>query len=64
MLRTGDHGFIATAKLLHYRTPARADHRRRRNHFPTDIESSVESLTAIASSGAVAFSLDLDGAER
>jgi acyl-CoA synthetase (AMP-forming)/AMP-acid ligase II len=64
-LRTGDLGFIADGELFITGRLRELIIVAGRNHFPTDIESSVESADpAIASSGAVAFSLDLDGAER
>ena len=64
-LRTGDLGFIADDELFITGRLREMIIVAGRNHFPTDIEMSVESAdSAIASSGAVAFSLDLDGTER
>jgi acyl-CoA synthetase (AMP-forming)/AMP-acid ligase II len=64
-LRTGDLGFIADGELFITGRLRELIIVAGRNHFPADIESSVESADpAIASSGAVAFSLDLNGAER
>ena len=64
-LRSGDLGFIADGELFITGRLRELIIIAGRNHFPTDIESSVESADpAIASSSAVAFSLDLDGTER
>jgi acyl-CoA synthetase (AMP-forming)/AMP-acid ligase II len=64
-LRSGDLGFIADGELFITGRLRELIIVAGRNHFPTDIESSVESADpAIASSSAVAFSLDLDGTER
>jgi acyl-CoA synthetase (AMP-forming)/AMP-acid ligase II len=64
-LRSGDLGFIADGELFITGRLRELIIVAGRNYFPTDIESSVESADpAIASSSAVAFSLDLDGAER
>jgi acyl-CoA synthetase (AMP-forming)/AMP-acid ligase II len=64
-LRSGDLGFIADGELFITSRLRELIIIAGRNHFPPDIESSVESADpAIASSGAAAFSLDLDGTER
>jgi acyl-CoA synthetase (AMP-forming)/AMP-acid ligase II len=64
-LRTGDLGFVADGELFITGRLRELIIVAGRNHFPTDIERTVESADpAIGASGAVAFSVDLDGAER
>jgi acyl-CoA synthetase (AMP-forming)/AMP-acid ligase II len=64
-LRSGDLGFIADGELFITGRLRELIIVAGRNHFPADIESTVESAdAAIASSGAVAFSIEREGTER
>lgn len=64
-LRTGDLGFLADGELFITGRLRELIIVAGRNHFPIDIERTAESADpAIGVSGAVAFSVDVDGAER
>ncbi len=64
-LRTGDLGFVADNELFITGRLRELIIIAGRNHFPVDIERTVESADpAIATSGAVAFSVDTHGTER
>jgi acyl-CoA synthetase (AMP-forming)/AMP-acid ligase II len=64
-LRTGDLGFVSNGELFITGRLRELIIIAGRNHFPVDLERTAESAdAAIATSGAVAFSLDIDGVER
>lgn len=64
-LRTGDLGFLADDELFITGRLREMIIISGRNHFPADIEQSIEAVhPAIAASGAVAFAVDVDGLER
>jgi acyl-CoA synthetase (AMP-forming)/AMP-acid ligase II len=64
-LRTGDLGFIADGELFITGRLRELIIIAGRNHFPIDIERTVEAADpAIGTSGAVAFSVSVDGIER
>jgi acyl-CoA synthetase (AMP-forming)/AMP-acid ligase II len=64
-LRTGDLGFVADGELFITGRLRELIVIAGRNHFPVDIERTVEAADpAIATTGAVAFSADVNGVER
>ncbi len=64
-LRTGDLGFVAHEQLFITGRLRELIIIAGRNHFPVDIEQTVEQADpVIATSGAAAFSIDVAGAER
>jgi len=64
-LRTGDLGFIADGELFITGRLREMIIIAGRNHFPIDIERTVESADpVIAASGAVAFAIEMEGMER
>ena len=64
-LRTGDLGFFDNGELFVTGRLKDLIIVRGRNHYPQDIEQSVEAATAIVRAGSVAaFSVEIDGRER
>ena len=64
-LRTGDLGFVAEGELFITGRLREMIIIAGRNVFPVDIERTVESADpAVVTGGVVAFSIDVDGAER
>ena len=64
-LRTGDLGFFDNGELFVTGRLKDLIIIRGRNHYPQDIEQSVEAVSSIVRAGSVAaFSVDIDGRER
>jgi acyl-CoA synthetase (AMP-forming)/AMP-acid ligase II len=64
-LRTGDLGFVAGGELFVTGRLRELIIVAGRNHFPVDVERTAEAADpAIATGGAAAFSVDVDGVER
>ncbi len=63
-LRTGDLGFLSAGEIFITGRLKELIIVRGRNHYPSDIERTVEAAAGIKTSGGIAFSVDHAGKER